>query len=240
MASSEQYEGWETSRYVLRCASFIQLSPRVYLIVADIVLRLLQELLGPGQIQKRFIQTYTTSRFAAAAPPTPAQSTLNWNKSNRPTPSNSSSRAPPPPKVNQSNVLEQQRLAAIEREFGGGGKVYMKHREDDFDLGANGGKKSRSGSPSGSGRVTPVSGVPPTAPSSGFASSARQSTTLARSLPNAAPASTAKKGGGEKELDGIVILSEEASKKLIEIDRNLRTFEKGKGASRECFCQGSF
>lgn len=115
----------------------------------------------------------------------------------------------------------------------------MKHREDDFDLGANGGKKSRSGSPSGSGRSTPVFGVSSTAAPSGFAASARQSTTLVRSLP-AAP-SAAKKGGGsygEKELDGVVILSEEASQKLIEIDRNLRTFEKGKGASRECFCQG--
>lgn len=43
-----------------------------------------------------------------------------------------------------------------------------------------------------------------------------------------------------KEEEGLVPLSEKATMELLEIDRVLRTFEKGKGSVRECFCQGLF
>lgn len=191
----------------------------------------LETLLPPGTASANFTRNYLNLRFPPPPPPPqPKLATDAWGNPVR------------VPKVvasgssssnGRAQVSEQERKA-IEREFGNLGKVYVKNREDEGGWGGGGGgKKSRSAS----GKNSPI---PPA-----FTPPAAVSSPNTPHLPPPVPEpsrklvpTTSKARKGEDPAAAVVDLSEAASIEMLEVDRALRSFVKGKTAAKGCFCQG--
>ncbi|KAM0749391.1 hypothetical protein T439DRAFT_327097 [Meredithblackwellia eburnea MCA 4105] len=206
----------------------------------------LDNLLGPGPTQQAWSQYYLNHKFP---PPPPSQSSHQnqqssskqiWGKQAQPTAS-SVTRKPPP--AQQVNVSE------LEKQFGTGGKVYIKNRDDEV-LFAGTGKKHKGGQ-TASGSVTPTGGsgslTPTTAqqqqhhqPIPSNLHIPHQPTTLSRSVsPSAAPSTSAstatattRKGksasatpasAGAKDKDSTEHFTSDALKELEEIDGDIKS-----------------
>ncbi|KAK4704111.1 hypothetical protein P7C70_g2110, partial [Phenoliferia sp. Uapishka_3] len=205
-------------------------------------------MLGPGTSQSAFISNYLNHRFPP--PPAPKASKAKpkpagiWGKTPQ-------AAAPPPrdPSTSRNTVSEQDRRA-LEQQFGSGGKVYMKNRDEEiWGGGTGGGKKSKGGSGSvtparagGSGSVTPV---PPAqaAPTSIVVRNTAPvppQVSHVRPTPQAQPANKGKgkaNGAATTAYDSIVDMSEGATRELLLVDRTIRDLTKTSSTPRSCFCQ---
>lgn len=189
-------------------------------------------MLGPGASQDAFAASYLSARFPPAPKPKaykPKAAPGIWGKT-APAPASA-------PAGGSSRVaVSEQDRRELEQQFGAGGKLYIKNRDD--EVWGGGGKKSRGGS----GSVTPVPQplAAPAAPT-GLGVPVRQPTPSTRT-PSSAPVQ--KKGKGKAEgaavYDAVVDMSEGATKELLEVDRTIRQLTMGAGAPvRSCFCQGA-
>lgn len=142
--------------------------------------------------------------------------------------------------------------SALERAFGGGGKVYVKNRDEEFGSGMGGkGKKNKSGT------ATPMLPAPVVAPPPAVkqivppppvlpSPAQMQSSASSLQKKEKSPVTTGSGGrntnGNGNSSEELVEISDEAAKALLEIESavaSLSSKVKGKSVVRECFCAGS-
>ncbi|KAI5477605.1 zinc finger, C2HC5-type protein [Pseudohyphozyma bogoriensis] len=209
----------------------------------------LQSLLSSSRQDKLWIDSYLNARFPPPPPQPQPQQATPWGSKPRPSPSSTPKLAPPAP----------QSASSFEKAFaGGGGKVYVKNRDEDewgMMMGAKKGKKAavQAATP----EPTAAAAPPPAAPGLSKPSSSAPASAFATPAPTPKkkPLAANNTRGGRTASPGIaatITLSETASVELLEIDRALASFDitaggvaatkDGKGKSRafggsECFCQ---